>query len=218
MFNLLKKDLICCFKVDTKTILKLIIGIFLISITLIPSIFTPLSTVTLTFFLSYIFIFRSFYLDELNKCDYFFNSMPIEKDDVVYSKYLFATVIIIGSLLLSYFCSKIANNILEYRNFNMDVVLISLILVLLFISITFPLTFKYGYRKSYIILNMIIAVVVMMGIFGTQNMQTFMMGEWEKAPILIDKTLIVKLILVIIMYLVSMYISKKIYNKKEIAQ
>ena len=217
MFNLLKKDLMCCFKIDSKTITKIIIGIILISVILMPSIFMPLSAITLTFFFSYIFIFRSFYLDEINKCDYFFNSMPIEKEDIVYSKYLFATLIIIVALLLSYLYSKFAQAIWGYSNFDMDIVLITLILMLLLISISFPLTFKYGYRKSYIILNLIVAVVVIVGIYGPQNYQTFMLSEWEEAPILRDKTLIIKFILAMIVYLLSMYISKKIYNKKEIA-
>lgn len=217
MFNLLKKDLISCFKIDSKTIIKLIIGIILISIILMPSILTRLSTIALTFFLSYIFIFRSFYLDEANNCDYFFNSMSIEKEDIVYSKYLFATIIIIASLLLSYLYSKVAENIWEYSNFDMDAVLIVLILMLLFISISFPLTFKYGYRKSYIILNLITAIIVIIVIYSPLKLESIVLMEGEVAPILRDKTLIIKLILSIIVYLLSMYISKTIYNKKEIA-
>lgn len=218
MFNLLKKDLVCCFKVDLKTIMKVIVGIVLVSIILMPSMLSPLSAITLTFFLSYIFIFRSFYLDEINKCDYFFYSMPIEKEDIVYSKYLFATIIIIAALLLSYFYSQIAQIIWGYIDFNMDIVLIILILMLLLISISFPLTFKYGYRKSYIILNLIIAVAIIGEKYGPQNVQTLMLSEWEEAPILINKTLIIKLILSMIVYLSSMYVSKKIYSKKEIAK
>lgn len=218
MFNLLKKDLICCFKVDSKTIIKLIVGIVLISIILMPSMLSPLSAITLTFFLSYIFIFRSFYLDEINKCDYLFYSMPIEKGDIVYSKYLFATIIIITSLLMSYFYSQIAQIIWGYIYFNMDIVLITLILILLLISITFPLTFKYGYRKSYIILNLIIAFAVIGVRYRPPTIQTISVGEWEEAPILINKTLIIILILSMIVYLLSMYISNKIYSKKEIAK
>ena len=91
-----------------------------------------------------------------------------------------------------------------------------LILILILISISFPLNFKYGYRKSYIILNLIIAAIVIFGIYGS-SVQSYIIGEWEEVPILRDKTLIIKFILSIIMYLISMYISKKIYDKKEIA-
>ena len=216
MFSLLKKDLIACFKIDLKTIIKVLVGMFLISIILMPSVLTPYSAVTLTFFISYIFIFRSFYLDELNKCDYFLNSLPIEKEDIVYSKYLFAVFVIIISLLFSYCYSRVAENIWGYANFDMDIVLMILILILILISISFPLNFKYGYIKSYIILNLIIAAIVIFGIYGS-SVQSYIIGEWEEVPILRDKTLIIKFILSIIMYLISMYISKKIYDKKEIA-
>ena len=217
MFSLLKKDLVACFKIDLKTIIKVLAGMFLISIILMPSVLTPYSAVTMTFFISYIFIFRSFYLDELNKCDYFLNSLPIEKEDIVYSKYLFAVFVIIISLLFSYCYSIVAENIWGYANFDMDIVLMILILILILISISFPLNFKYGYRKSYIILNLIIAAIVVFGIYGGSSVQSYIIGEWEEVPILRDKTLIIKFILSIIMYLISMYISKKIYDKKEIA-
>ena len=216
MFSLLKKDLVACFKIDLKTIIKVLVGMFLISIILMPSVLTPYSAVTLTFFISYIFIFRSFYLDEINKCDYLLNSLPIEKEDIVYSKYLFAVFVIIISLLFSYCYSIVAENIWGYANFDMDIVLMILILILILISISFPLNFKYGYRKSYIILNLIIAAIVIFGIYGS-SVQSYIIGEWEEVPILRDKTLIIKFILSIIMYLISMYISKKIYDKKEIA-
>ena len=66
MINLLKKDLIACFKADIKTIVKLIVGILIFSFILFP-----IASIMIPLFISYIFILRSFYLDELNKCDYF---------------------------------------------------------------------------------------------------------------------------------------------------
>ena len=41
MFSLLKKDLVACFKIDLKTIIKVLAGMFLISIILMPSVLTP---------------------------------------------------------------------------------------------------------------------------------------------------------------------------------
>lgn len=218
MFNLLKKDLIACFKIDLKTIVTLISGFILISTVLMPLlVFTYFSAATLTFFVSYIFIFRSFYLDDVNKGDYFFNSLPIEKEDIVYSKYLFATIIITSSLIISYFYSNIIKSIWGYSYFNMDVVLITLILILLLISLCFPLIFKYGYRKSYIVLNLIIAVIVVWGIYWPKT-GSIAIAEWETPSLLMDKTLITKFIISLLIYIISMYISKRIYYKKEVAE
>ncbi|MEG0856164.1 MAG: ABC-2 transporter permease, partial [Terrisporobacter sp.] len=98
MINLLKKDLIACFKADIKIIVKLIVGILIFSLILFP-----ISPIVVPLFISYIFILRSFQIDELNKCDYLFNSLPIEKEDIVYSKYLFSTIVIMISLIFTYF-------------------------------------------------------------------------------------------------------------------
>ena len=103
MINLLKKDIRACFKTDFKMIIKLLVGIVVFS-----TILMPFATVAIPLFLSYIFIIKSFQIDELNKCDYFFNSMPIDKEDIVYSKYILSTIIILISLIFSYIllCNK----------------------------------------------------------------------------------------------------------------
>ncbi|MEG1423641.1 MAG: hypothetical protein RSC26_04670 [Terrisporobacter sp.] len=75
--------------------------------------------------------------------------------------------------------------------------------------------FKYGYRKSYVIVNLIIAVVLVTGIFNSSKieMDVYIVGE----AILRDKTLLLKSAGAIFIYLVSMMVSNKIYMKKEIA-
>ena len=160
MINLLKKDLVACFKTDIKTIVKLIVGLIIFSFILFP-----ISVIMIPLFISYIFILRSFYLDELNKCDYFFNSLPIEKEDIVYSKYLLAMIVIMISLIFTFLYSKIMNYMWGFNNFNIDSILSILNIILLLISILFPIIFKYGYRKSYVLINLIIAVVIIVSMF-----------------------------------------------------
>ena len=50
MINLLKKDLMACFKPDIKSVIKLLIGIILFSLILLPTI-----PIAVPFFISYIF-------------------------------------------------------------------------------------------------------------------------------------------------------------------
>lgn len=210
MINLLKKDLIACFKADIKIIVKLIVGILIFSLILFP-----ISPIVVPLFISYIFILRSFQIDELNKCDYLFNSLPIEKEDIVYSKYLFSTIVIMISLIFTYFYSKGINLIWEDVTLDLDVILTLVTLMFVLVSILLPLMFKYGYRKSYVIVNLIIAVVLVTGIFNSSKieMDVYIVGE----AILRDKTLLLKSAGAIFIYLVSMMVSNKIYMKKEIA-
>ena len=211
MINLLKKDLIACFKADIKTIVKLIVGIIIFSFILFP-----IAVIMIPLFISYIFILRSFYLDELNKCDYFFNSLPIEKEDIVYSKYLLATIVIIISFIFTFLYSKIMEYMWGFNNFSIEPTLSILSMILFLISILFPVIFKYGYRKSYTVVNLIIAVIILIRRFsvmggGVESNAT------EQISILKDNSLIIKTGISMFLYLISMNVSNKIYTKKEIA-
>ena len=211
MINLLKKDLVACFKTDIKTILKLIVGLIIFSFILFP-----ISVIMIPLFISYIFILRSFYLDELNKCEYFFNSLPIEKEDIVYSKYLLAMIVIMISLIFTFLYSKIMNYMWGFNNFNIDSILSILNIILLLISILFPIIFKYGYRKSYVLINLIIAVVIIVSMFSFMGGSTES-NTTETVSNLRDNSLIIETGISMILYLISMNISNKIYTKKEIA-
>lgn len=211
MINLLKKDLIACFKADIKTIIKLIVGILIFSFILFP-----IASIMIPLFISYIFILRSFYLDELNKCDYFFNSLPIEKEDIVYSKYIFATIVIVISFILTFFYSKIMKYMWGFNNFSIDSALSILNMILFLISILFPIMFKYGYRKSYVLINLIIAVIIIVSMFSFMG-NGVESDASEKISILKDNSLIIKTGVSMFLYLISMSISNKIYTKKEIA-
>lgn len=211
MINLLKKDLMACFKADIKSVIKLLMGIILFSLILLPTI-----PIAVPFFISYIFILRSFQIDELNKCDYFFNSLPIEKEDIVYSKYLFSTIVIMVSLIFTFIYSKVINSIWKIEFLDLDSVLTIVIILLILASILLPLMFKYGYRKPYVIVNLIIAIciVVLISSKGIMDIYFSYIGD---EVILRDKTLIIKSVSAMIAYLTSMFISTKIYKKKEIA-
>ena len=211
MFNLLKKDLIACFKADIKTIVKLIVGILIFSFILFP-----IASIMIPLFISYIFILRSFYLDELNKCDYFFNSLPIEKEDIVYSKYILATIVIVISFVLTFFYSKVMNYMWGFNNFSIDSALSILSIILFLISILFPIMFRHGYRKSYVLINLIIAVIIIVSMFSFMG-NSVESDVTEKVSTLKDNSLIIKTGISMLLYLISMSISNKIYTKREIA-
>lgn len=213
MINLLKKDIRACFKTDFKMIIKLLVGIVVFS-----TILMPFATVAIPLFLSYIFIIKSFQIDELNKCDYFFNSMPIDKEDIVYSKYILSTIIILISLIFSYIYSYVIKSIWYVDLLTIESILIILNLLLLLVSITLPIIFKYGYSKSYIAINLITGITLVIVIFYSMQPIGIMRSSDGGAKLLYNN---LKLFLTtgvcIVIYLASMYISTKIYAKKEIA-
>lgn len=215
MVNLLKKDIMACFKMDFRMILKLIIGIIVFS-----TILMPLAPIAIPLFISYIFIIRSFQLDELNKCDYFFNSMPIDKEDIVYSKYILSTIIIIISLIFSYLFSFVIESVWYVNLLTIESILNILIILLILSSITLPIMFKYGYNKSYVFVNLITGItVVIVLILSLQPKSIGIIDSLDGGPTVLYNNL--KLFITtgvcILIYLGSMYISTKIYTKKEIA-
>lgn len=215
MVNLLKKDIMACFKMDFRMILKLIIGIMVFS-----TILMPLAPIAIPLFISYIFIIRSFQLDELNKCDYFFNSMPIDKEDIVYSKYILSTIIIIISLIFSYLFSFVIESVWYVNLLTIESILNILIILLILSSITLPIMFKYGYNKSYVFVNLITGItVVIVLILSLQPKSIGIIESLDGGPTVLYNNL--KLFITtgvcILIYLGSMYISTKIYTKKEIA-
>ena len=213
MINLLKKDIRACFKTDFKMIIKLLVGIVVFS-----TILMPFATVAIPLFLSYIFIIKSFQIDELNKCDYFFYSMPIDKEDIVYSKYILSTIIILISLIFSYIYSYVIKSIWYVDLLTIESILIILNLLLLLVSITLPIIFKSGYNKSYIAINLITGITLVIVIFYSMQPIGIMRSSDGGAKLLYNN---LKLFLTtgvcIVIYLASMYISTKIYTKKEIA-
>lgn len=211
MLNLIKKDLIACFKTDIRTIGKLILGLIIFS-----AILVPISSMAIPLFVSYIFIFRSFYLDELNKTDYFFNSMPIDKEDVVYAKYIFSTIIIIVSLIFTFIYSKALKQIWYIDLMTIEILLITISVVLLLVAICLPITFKYGYNKSYVIINFLVAAITLVTMFTAFKPKAEVSIEGAAIPIVEPGYLIVTGV-ALVAYIVSMYISVKIYQKKEIA-
>ena len=96
--------------------------------------------------------------------------------------------------------------------------LIILNLLLLLVSITLPIIFKYGYNKSYIAINLITGITLVIVIFYSMQPIGIMRSSDGGAKLLYNS---LKLFLTtgvcIVIYLASMYISTKIYTKKEIA-
>lgn len=215
MINLLKKDIRACVQTDIKILIKLLIGIMIFS-----SVLAPFSVVGIPLFISYIFISRSFYLDELNKCDYFFNSLPIDKEDVVYSRYIFATIIIISSLVITYLYSKFIGNIWLTDMILIETVLTVLSLLLILLSILMPIMFRYGYSKSYIAVNLIMGIIVIASIVVSfQSQSIVVIHSTDGGPNLLynNTKYFIATGVSFIIFLASMFISTKLYTKKEIA-
>jgi hypothetical protein len=209
MFNLLKKDILINLKTDVRTIIKLIIGIIIFSFILPGAAF-----IYIPLFISYIIIFKTFHMDENNKCNLFLSSMPIDKEDIVYSKYIFSILIILISIMLTYiyFNSPL---VLYKIPININMILMSIGFSLLLISICFPIIFKNGYMKSSGICTLVLGIIY--SIAFAMSVTPRALESYKlitRANITIESLILISTS--IVLYIISMYLSLKIYSKKEV--
>lgn len=153
MFNLIKKDFIVCVKSDRFNLVKYIL-IFILMYLFCNDISYYATPVIIT----YLIIIGVFSSDYENGVEKFIRSLPIDLDDIVYSRYIIA----IGTSISVTIVTLLMYDILSLYMFRSTVFndfLFSLYINLMILSVTMPLFFKYGYEKMKIVAS-IIAIAV----------------------------------------------------------
>lgn len=172
MFDLIKKDIIVTLRSDKQLLLRYIATLFVFHI-----ILNPFSYYSANVFFSFIILTKTFSYDKENNTNRFMMSMPINKEDVVYSRYILSLGIIIITTTINNIVYEIMGGKL-YRGPVLNGVLISLILFLLIVSIMLPVFFKFKYSKwsigfGYIIIFVIyIQVSVFLMLVGDSTINT----------------------------------------------
>ena len=172
MFDLIKKDIIVTLRSDKQLLLRYIATLFVFHI-----ILNPFSYYSANVFFSFIILTNTFSYDKENNTSRFMMSMPINKEDVVYSRYILSLGIIIITTTINNIVYEIMDGKL-YRGPVLNDVLISLILFLLIVSIMLPVFFKFKYSKwsigfGYIIIFVIyIQVSVFLTLVGDSTINT----------------------------------------------
>ena len=235
MFNLIKKDFIVSIKGEGKSNIKYLV-LFLLAYFFMNS----LSYYLMPVFISYLILANTFYNDYKGKNMNFINSIPTSKEDIVYSKYVLALIIII---IVTTICTLINSllNVLYYREVVLHDVYISISLFLIIMSVALPMYFKYGYHKVrtivgiisimiFSIINIIILQIssreyniknsrgtTIIGFSGGlfDKIFTYIANEMDVTYINIQNITIFS----VIIFIISMYLSLKILkNKKNIKE
>lgn len=208
MLGLIKKDLLVI-KSNFKLVIIMLLVFFIMAlqgqfdISFVP----PFITVML--FMS------TFSYDEYNKWDAYAITLPNGRKNVVKSKYVATTILILLSIVITILLNifvGIINNNLDFDKFVS--ILVGCCFGTFFIqSIMYPLIFKYGIEKGRIgLFVLIFAIVGIIGLLSRvikidvpTNIILFLDNYWF---------IIIPIILIIILF-ISYKISEKIYLKKE---
>lgn len=141
MINLLKKDFIVSIKGEGKSSLKYIL-LFIAAYFFMNSA----SYFLMPIFVSYLMLGNTFYNDYKDNNINFINSVPTKKEDIVYSKYILALILIISTIVVF----GLINTGLSryyYRETVLNDIYFALNIFLIIVSVVLPLYFKFGYHK-----------------------------------------------------------------------
>lgn len=225
MINLIKKDFIVSIRGEgIRNIKYLLVFLFMYFFLNSASYYTT------PIFISYLIVANTFYNDYKSNNMNYINSIPVSKEDIVYSKYILAFIVII---LVTTICSLI-NFILEpifHRSSVLNDIYFSLSIFILIVSIVLPMYFKFGYHNirniagglsvfiffiAFIPIDMITIMIHNSNIQNELSCISFT-GPFSDLLIFLDNmniTMPAIVMTIFIIFILSMYISLKIINKK----
>lgn len=221
MFNLLLKDLFIQKKIVLFGILYCIFALFAFK-DIYPSggalyVLAPIA-------FNYILLTTASNYDDKNKNEMLINSLPVNRDDIVISKYLsiffFSFITIICASIIGIICRLIGLSIIG-RIVSLDDILIVISVTAIMYSVYFPLYFKFGTMKLRLFTILLFMLVLFVPNFITEytmkhpndNLVKNILSFISNTQPIYLKLLI--LIVTIILLLTSIFLSLSIYKKKQ---
>ena len=234
MLELIKKDLrISLSGYKGKTVLIILISYF-IFFNVIGGYY---AFEILPIFLSYIFIMQTFSKTEKSNANYYLLSMPVKREEVVFSKYILS---LLSILIFSFIILALnKSDLFGTSNISMEHIYVYVVSFLLSMSIVLPLIFKLGYRITKF-LAPVISIIIFIYINKTTSLDALNNNAEENSLIKICRFIaksinnieknklydyvekatevffILVPIIVLIIFIASMAVSVYIYNKKDI--
>lgn len=208
MLGLIKKDLLLI-KQNLKTLLIIItLLIFMIFNESFDIVFS------LTF-ISIIMFITTFSYDDYNNFHAYVTSLPNGKKNVVISKYLTTIILVLIMSIIGIIITIIPSLINKNIEFNKIFSSVGecILSISVFVSIMYPVLFKYGSEKGRIVLMSAIFTITAIGILLSKTIDLQFLISFLN---FIDNyCFITTPIISLFLLLISYFISKRIYLKKE---
>lgn len=227
MFKIIRTEIIDSFKI--KSLKSLVIGLLLIFV--LGPIISYIHPMTLPMIFTFIIIMNSFYNKSINNNEIFSLSLPIKREDIVYSKYILAVIIMLLSLVLGFILFDV--NFLDLaRTLTSQDVITAIFSTLIMLSIVIPINFKFNYRMARVIssvifmstwygtfkfINIISNQLISVGCGLNDNINSQYYLDIVNGYTLGSIRLIGITTLAIVIFIVSMYISLIIYKNKDLS-
>jgi len=218
MISLIKKDFKLSFKINLFVIIYALfisaVGVYL-NEPLVSNLLYAVSIVVLTFATV---IFTNGY-DDKNKSEIILNSLPLDRRNIVRSKYIILIfyTLMYGLVTILFTKVLIRLNVVDGGgSVSLQSIIAAVNIVLLFYTIYYPFYFKLGEGlRSF---NAILWVFVMLGptMLGRGMAALYKRGLLDRLMnVDLDKINFYLLGIVLVLYYISLQISKRIYGKRE---
>lgn len=205
MLGLIKKDLLLM-----KTNAKSLLAIFIIY--LLMAINGNFDIVVMLPLFMMVLLISTFGYDEYNNWDAYVNALPLERKNIILSKYLTSAILLVCSSIISCIIAYVLTFFYEKSDISHSLSYIGGCLcgMLITISLMYPLIFKYGSQKGRIAGFVLIAVSgFVLGLLSKIKAFSTVVNSFE------TYFLIAFVVLAILMLIGSYIISVKIYSKRE---
>lgn len=205
MLGLIKKDLLLM-----KTNAKSLLAIFIIY--LLMTINGNFDIVVMLPLFMMVLLISTFGYDEYNNWDAYVNALPLERKNIILSKYLTSAILLVCSSIISCIIAYVLTFFYEKSDISHSLSYIGGCLcgMLITISLMYPLIFKYGSQKGRIAGFVLIAVSgFVLGLLSKIKAFSTVVNSFE------TYFLIAFVFLTILMLIGSYIISVKIYSKRE---
>ncbi|HIH2831766.1 TPA: ABC-2 transporter permease [Clostridioides difficile] len=161
-------------------------------------------------------IVSTFSYDDLNKWDSYVLTMPINRNDIVLSKYLtmliFSFIGVLVSLIVSVTIGYFKNTLILNETLLINALILSISVC--FSSLILPLIYKFGTERARLLMILCFLVPTLALLVFKSILENI------SSPISIEiilNTLVYSLPFVaILLFVISYFISSKIYSKKEV--
>lgn len=159
MFSLIKKDFIVCIKSDRFNFIKYVL-IFILMYLFCNDICYYATPVIIT----YLIIIGVFSSDYENGVSKFIMSLPIDLEDIVYSRYIIATGTSIVITIFTLFIQDLLS-LSMFRTTVLNDFLFAIYINFIILAVTMPMFFRQGYEKIKIAATII--AITIFTIFGS---------------------------------------------------
>lgn len=180
------------------------------------SLVNPSFSTMLMGMMTYVIAYQTMAYEDSYGIDYMISHLPVTKNEYVISRYIFCIITIVGASILCsliFFISNIVN-LVDLSGFDYKIILyIGIISAVTLVSVLIPVLLYFGMKKGRMAMIFIFMIIVMIPSLAIDDMQTVINILNKLSEININ---LFSGILTILMLLISYFITRFLYEKKEV--